>query len=53
MESAYAPAATLLVVAGDADAIAEPLARFGEVTVVDPEREFKKLRTLPRAEGAR
>lgn len=32
----------LIVVAGDADAIAADLAKIGEVTVVDPEREFKK-----------
>lgn len=32
----------LVVVAGDADAIAADLAKIGEVTVVDPEREFKK-----------
>jgi hypothetical protein len=37
----------LVVVAGDADAIGPALARFGEVTVVDPEREFKTMRTLP------
>lgn len=39
----------LVVVAGDADVIAPPLARFGEVTVVDPEKEFKTIRTVPRA----
>ena len=38
----------LIVVAGDADAIAAPLARFGEVTVVDPEREFAVIRTVPK-----
>ncbi len=32
----------LIVVAGDADAIAPDLAKFGDVTVVDPEKEFKK-----------
>ena len=37
----------VLVVAGDADSIAAPLAAYGEVTVVDPEAEFKVLRTVP------
>lgn len=38
---------SLVVVAGDADAIGEGLARFGDVTVVDPEDEWKTLRTIP------
>ena len=38
----------LIVVAGDADVIGSDLARFGEVTVLDPEREFKTIKTLPR-----
>lgn len=37
----------LVVVAGDADAIAEPLARFGDVTVVDPEHELKETKRIP------
>ena len=32
---------------GDATKIAEPLRRFGEVTVVDPEKEFAVQKTLP------
>ena len=36
----------LIVVAGDADAIAPDLAKLGDVTVVDPEKEFKTMRTL-------
>lgn len=39
----------LVVVAGDADVIGRDLARFGEVTVVDPEREFKVVKTIPAA----
>ncbi len=39
---------TLVVVAGDADAIAAPLAKYGEVTVVDPEKDFKTVKTLPK-----
>jgi predicted Zn-dependent peptidase len=39
---------TLVVVAGDADVIAAPLAKYGEVTVVDPEKDFKTVRTLPK-----
>jgi predicted Zn-dependent peptidase len=43
----YTPTRSLIVVAGDAEVIAPALARFGEVTVVDPEREFKTMRTIP------
>ena len=39
----------LIVVAGDADVIGPELARFGEVTVVDPEKEFKTVKTIPEA----
>ncbi len=44
----YGSGARLIVVAGDGDVVAEPLARYGEVTLVDPEDEFKKLRTVSR-----
>ncbi|MBS2014403.1 MAG: insulinase family protein [Deltaproteobacteria bacterium] len=37
----------LVVVAGDADVVAQDLARFGDVAVVDPEKEFKPMRTIP------
>ncbi len=39
--------AQLIVVAGDADAIGKPLSHFGEVVVVDPEKEFVTTRTIP------
>ncbi|OJY29560.1 MAG: hypothetical protein BGO98_47825 [Myxococcales bacterium 68-20] len=39
----------LIVVAGDADAIGSELSRFGEVTVLDPEKEFKTIKTIPHA----
>ncbi len=42
----YQPDTGLIVVAGDADAIGPALARFGEVTVVDPEKQFASIRTL-------
>jgi hypothetical protein len=29
--------------------VADPLSRFGDVTVVDPEHEFKVVRTLPKS----
>ena len=45
----YQPAEALIVVSGDADAIAPKLARFGDVTVLDPEHELATLRTLPSA----
>ncbi len=44
----YTPDRALVVVAGDADLVAPELATFGPVTVVDPEKEFKVLRTLPK-----
>lgn len=44
--------APLLVVSGDADAIAPGLSRFGEVVVVDPEKELKTVKTIPMG-GAR
>ena len=34
---------TYIVVAGDADKIATPLATFGSVTVVDPEHDYEEL----------
>ncbi len=43
----YTTQQAIIVVAGDADVIAPELARFGEVTVVDPEKEFKTMRTVP------
>jgi len=39
----------LLIVSGDADVIGNDLAHFGEVTVVDPEKEFKSIKTIPAA----
>lgn len=43
----YTTQQAIIVVAGDADVIAPELARYGEVTVVDPEKEFKTMRTVP------
>jgi zinc protease len=43
----YTTQQAIVVVAGDADVIAPELARYGEVTVVDPEKEFKTMRTVP------
>lgn len=45
----YTDARAVVVVAGDATVIAEPLRRFGEVTVVDPEKDFAVQKTLPAA----
>jgi predicted Zn-dependent peptidase len=36
----------VVVVAGDADIIGPSLARMGDVDVVDPEKEFKPMRTI-------
>jgi hypothetical protein len=35
-----------VVVAGNADAIASSLARFGDVSVLDPERDFAVQKTI-------
>lgn len=45
----YSDTRAIVVVAGDATAIAEPLRRFGEVTIVDPEKDFAVQKTLPAA----
>ena len=37
----------VLVVSGDAERIGPVLAHFGEVTVVSPEKEFERIRTIP------
>lgn len=42
----FTPHRALIVVAGDADIIASELASFGAVTVVDPEAEFRPIRTI-------
>ncbi len=39
----------LISVAGDADAIAPALAKYGDVTVVDAEKEFKVVKNIPQA----
>lgn len=43
----YGGGEALIVVAGDADVIAAELAKLGDVTVIDPEKEFKTMRTVP------
>jgi zinc protease len=45
----YASGNALVVISGDADVVAPALAKTYEVTVVDPEQEFKVLKTLPPA----
>ena len=42
-----ARAHSLIVVSGDAAAIAPELSRFGDVTVLDPEKDFKAVKTIP------
>jgi predicted Zn-dependent peptidase len=37
----------IAVIAGDADRLGVPLSRFGDVTVIDPDKGFKKLREIP------
>jgi zinc protease len=37
----------IIVVSGDADVIGGELAKFGDVTVLDPEKEFKTIKTIP------
>jgi zinc protease len=40
----------VMVVAGDAAAVAEPLRRFGNVEIMDADRDFLTVRELPRQE---
>jgi predicted Zn-dependent peptidase len=47
--SLFVPASTLVIVAGDADVIADSLTRFGDVTIVDPEHDFRVVRTIPKS----
>jgi zinc protease len=42
----FRPTTNLIVVAGDADAIAPTLTHFGEVTILDPAEEFRTTKTL-------
>ncbi len=44
----YGTTHPVMVVAGDAAVIAEPLRRFGNVAIVDPDRDFLTVRELPR-----
>lgn len=44
-----ARAHALIVVSGDADTIGPELAKYGEVTVLDPEKDFKTIKTIPQA----
>jgi zinc protease len=48
----FTPDHALIIVAGDADVVADPLTRFGEVTVIDPENDFRVIRRLPRSAAA-
>jgi len=48
----FPSSAALIVVAGDVDVIGGPLSHFGDVVVVDPEKEFKTIRTIPKNELA-
>jgi len=41
----------IVVVAGDAEVIGPALSRFGEVKVLDPQKRFERVRTLPMREG--
>jgi len=48
----FGTTAQLIIVAGDASAIGKPLSHFGEVVVVDPEKEFATVQTIPMNETA-
>jgi zinc protease len=43
----FSSASQLIVVAGDASVIGKPLSHFGEVVVLDPEKEFATVQTIP------
>lgn len=44
---AIRPGHAIIVVAGDAKVIGPMLSHFGEVKVVDPTRDFERIRTIP------
>jgi len=44
----YRKGAEVIVVVGDAKAIAKPLARFAKVNVIDPEKDFVIRETIPK-----
>ncbi len=44
---AIRPGHAIVVVAGDAKIIGPMLSHFGDVKVVDPTRDFERVRTLP------
>ncbi len=46
------PELAVVVVAGDAEVITPALSHFGEVVVVNPEAEFKVVKTVPMNPGA-
>lgn len=48
----FASDKVLIVVSGDADALGPKLAHFGEVTVVDPQQDFKTIKTIAEDKGA-
>jgi predicted Zn-dependent peptidase len=37
----------VIVVAGDASQVTKPLSHFGEVVVIDPERDFRVIQRIP------
>ena len=51
-KSLFSSDKTLVIVSGDADVLAPQLVRFGEVTVVDPQQDFKTIKTLAEDKSA-
>lgn len=49
----FVPKHAVVVVAGDADRLATPLSHFGEVHVIDPQKEFKEVRVVPHDPNAK
>jgi predicted Zn-dependent peptidase len=45
--SVFGPNRVVVVVAGDAERLGSVLSHFGAVTVVNPERDFERVRVLP------
>ena len=43
----YVGGHAIVVVAGDADRLQGPLSHFGRVTVIDPDKEFSVVKTVP------
>jgi predicted Zn-dependent peptidase len=52
-KAVFGASGELIVVAGDAERLATPLSHFGEVVVIDPNKGFKTVKTVPHDPAAK